>query len=143
MSEAIEIELIPLLRQYADVADAGGKPHWATAMRRAVGALTAAESALAAAQAERAALASVVDLLHESLPQAQCTGDLPGVVDEVIAERDAARAECERLRAAAMRVELLESALRHIGDFAHARSTGPTVPDALWAVWGMAYAELP
>ena len=28
-------DLIPLLRQYADVAEAGGKSHWATAMRRA------------------------------------------------------------------------------------------------------------
>ena len=36
MTEATETALIPLLRQYADVADAGGKSHWATAMRRAV-----------------------------------------------------------------------------------------------------------
>ncbi len=35
MHEAVDVALIPLLRQYADVADAGGKSHWATAMRRA------------------------------------------------------------------------------------------------------------
>jgi len=40
MNEATDVELIPLLRQYADLADAGGKLHWATAMRRAVGELT-------------------------------------------------------------------------------------------------------
>jgi hypothetical protein len=28
-------DLITTLRQYADVAEAGDKPHWATAMRRA------------------------------------------------------------------------------------------------------------
>jgi hypothetical protein len=43
MSEATEVELIPLLRQYADVADAGGKAHWATAMRRAAGRILALE----------------------------------------------------------------------------------------------------
>jgi hypothetical protein len=32
--------------------------------------------------------------------------------------------------------------LREIGDFAHARSTGPAVEDALWEVRNMAYAML-
>jgi len=36
MNEATGIELIPLLRQYADTAEAAGKLHWATAMRKAV-----------------------------------------------------------------------------------------------------------
>ena len=45
-------DLIPLLRHIADVADAGGKLHWADAMRRAASELTAAESALAEARAE-------------------------------------------------------------------------------------------
>lgn len=36
----------------------------------------------------------------------------------------------------AMRVE---AALCAIGDFAHDKSTGPAVPDALWEVRGMAY----
>lgn len=33
----------------------------------------------------------------------------------------------------------LEARLREIGDFAHDHSTGPAVPDALWAVREMAY----
>lgn len=32
-----------------------------------------------------------------------------------------------------------EAALRAIGDFAHDKSTGPAVPDALWEVRSMAY----
>lgn len=43
MREPVDVALIPLLRQYADVADAGGKSHWATAMRRAVGRILALE----------------------------------------------------------------------------------------------------
>lgn len=33
----------------------------------------------------------------------------------------------------------LEARLREIGDYAHDHSTGPAVPDALWAVREMAY----
>jgi len=33
-------------------------------------------------------------------------------------------------------------ALREIGDFAHDKSTGPTVPDALWEIRSMAYNAL-
>ena len=36
----------------------------------------------------------------------------------------------------------LEAALREIAEYAHDRSTGPTVPDALWEVRAMAYAAL-
>jgi hypothetical protein len=36
LGSAKEAELTQLLRRYADVAEAGGKSHWATAMRRAV-----------------------------------------------------------------------------------------------------------
>lgn len=52
MREAVDVALIPLLRQYADIADAGGKSHWATAMRRAVGDITAAAADLEKARAE-------------------------------------------------------------------------------------------
>ena len=40
------------------------------------------------------------------------------------------------------RVAKLEKALREIGDYAHDKSTGPVVPDALWEVRTMAYAAL-
>jgi hypothetical protein len=36
----------------------------------------------------------------------------------------------------------LNGALQEIGDFAHDRSTGPAVPDALWEVRSMAYAAM-
>jgi len=44
LGSAKEAELTQLLRQYADVAEAGGKSHWATAMRRAIGELTLAKA---------------------------------------------------------------------------------------------------
>jgi hypothetical protein len=40
-------DLISLLRQYADIAEAGQKPHWASAMRRAASDLTAAREQIA------------------------------------------------------------------------------------------------
>lgn len=49
------------------------------------------------------------------------------------AERDARIAELEQQRDAAW------EALAKIGDFAHDRSTGPAVPDALWEIRAMAY----
>lgn len=45
-------------------------------------------------------------------------------------------------RLAAQPLTSAEEALREIGDFAHDRSTGPAVPDALWEVREMAYAAL-
>lgn len=49
----------------------------------------------------------------------------------------------ERDREQTDRIEDLEEALRQIGDFAHDKSTGPAVPDALWEVRQMAYDALP
>ena len=40
------------------------------------------------------------------------------------------------------RIKELESALWDVADFAHARSTGPAVPDDLWEVRRMASAPL-
>ena len=37
-------------------------------------------------------------------------------------------------------IDRMSDALREIGDFAHDRSTGPAVPDALWEVRSMAYS---
>ena len=37
-------DLITLLREYADVAEAGDKPHWAKAMRQAVQRISALEA---------------------------------------------------------------------------------------------------
>jgi hypothetical protein len=45
----------------------------------------------------------------------------------------------ESLKQSEARVRELESRLKEIGDFAHDRSTGPAVPDALWEVRAMAY----
>ncbi len=36
-------------------------------------------------------------------------------------------------------IERLKELLRQIGDFAHDKSTGPAVPDALWEIRSMAY----
>jgi len=44
------------------------------------------------------------------------------------------------LSEAETRIDRLQSCLGDIGDFAHDRSTGPAVPDALWEVRDMAYA---
>lgn len=52
--------------------------------------------------------------------------------DRIEAERDAANA----------RAEAAEEVLRQIGDYAHDKSTGPAVPDALWEVREMAYSQL-
>ena len=38
-------------------------------------------------------------------------------------------------------IEMLRSVLRQIGDYAHDNSTGPTVPDALWDIRAIAYAN--
>jgi hypothetical protein len=46
-------------------------------------------AALAEARADCEAMGTVLDLLHERLPDAQCMGDLPGCVDELRAEADA------------------------------------------------------
>lgn len=55
----------------------------------------------------------------------------------LIADAPALLAEVVRLRAER---DALRDALTEIGDFAHDRSTGPAVPDALWDVRIMAYA---
>jgi len=39
-------------------------------------------------------------------------------------------------------VNKMVEALREIGDFAHDKSTGPVVPDALWEIRSMAYAAM-
>lgn len=39
-------------------------------------------------------------------------------------------------------VNKMVEALRGIGDFAHDKSTGPVVPDALWEIRSMAYAAI-
>ena len=44
--------------------------------------------------------------------------------------------------AEAKEIERLLEVLREIGDFAHDKSTGPEVPDALWEVRHMAYESL-
>jgi hypothetical protein len=48
----------------------------------------------------------------------------------------------DRLEAAERERDEAETALRNIGDFAHDRSTGPAVPDALWGGRSMAYDAL-
>jgi len=45
----------------------------------------------------------------------------------------------ERIAVMEKRTEEAQEVLRQIGDYAHGRSTGPTVPDALWEVREMAY----
>lgn len=51
---------------------------------------------------------------------------------ELIDERDAANA----------RAGAAEEMLRQIGDYAHDKSTGPVVPDALWEIREMAYGTI-
>lgn len=43
------------------------------------------------------------------------------------------------LQSAYDRLKEIEATLRAIGDFAHDRSTGPAIPDALWEIREMAY----
>lgn len=62
------------------------------------------------------------DPSHVSVPRAA----LEAYIASLTAERDA-----------------LADALTDIGDFAHGRSSGPTVPDDLWEVRRMAYDGLP
>jgi len=58
--------------------------------------------------------------------------------DCISRRNDAETMEAEaRAEAAAMR-----EAIKDIGDFAHDRSTGPAVPDALWEIRRMAYTVL-
>jgi len=38
-------------------------------------------------------------------------------------------------------IEIVRDEMRKIGDYAHENSTGPAVPDALWDVRRMAYAQ--
>lgn len=52
--------------------------------------------------------------------------------ERLVEERDAALQEAKRLR----------DLLTQVAEYAHDRSTGPTVPDALWEVRQMAY-EIP
>ena len=52
--------------------------------------------------------------------------------DRLVEERDAALQEAKRLR----------DLLTQVAEYAHDRSTGPTVPDSLWEVRQMAY-EIP
>ena len=47
--------------------------------------------------------------------------------------------EAERLKRFAKAAEKAFERLGEIGDYAHANSTGPEVPDALWEVRSMAY----
>ena len=49
--------------------------------------------------------------------------------------RDATALELEQ----AERIAEIEARLKEIGDYAHDRSTGPAVPDALWTIREMAY----
>jgi hypothetical protein len=91
--------------------------------------------------------------LRRSAQNAQTSIALNGLLIGVEKERDLWKARCqynadtahsvaaERDNLAA-RVTALESVLRQIGDFAHDKSTGPAVPDALWEVRGMAYAVI-
>lgn len=53
-------------------------------------------------------------------------------VRELEAERDAANA----------RAGDAEEMLRRIGDYAHDKSTGPAIPDALWEIREMAYGTI-
>ena len=46
-----------------------------------------------------------------------------------------------KLEAARADIELLRATLVEIGDYAHAKSTGPTVPDALWLIRRRAYQD--
>jgi len=43
--------------------------------------------------------------------------------------------------AALIRVAEMDDTLKRIGDYAHDKSTGPAVPDALWEIRAMAYEE--
>ena len=53
-----------------------------------------------------------------------------------------AAALLEQIKKYKHHAEDMEEALRQIGDFAHDKSTGPAVPDALWEVRSMAYDAL-
>lgn len=55
-----------------------------------------------------------------------------GRAEVAIEERDAANA----------RAGAAEEMLRQIGDYAHDKSTGPAVPDALWEIREMAYGTI-
>lgn len=46
------------------------------------------------------------------------------------------------LRAAQARIDFLEETLRDIQAIAHDHSTGPTVPDTLWEIRGIAQSVL-
>jgi len=78
---------------------------------------------------------------------------LNGMLISVEKERDLWKARCQynadtahavgaERDGLAARVASLEAALRQIGDYAHDKSTGPAVPDALWEVRGMAYRAI-
>ncbi len=92
---------------------------------------------LLAERDERQDMANVGEALMETIKRNLSPhwswNDCPSeVVVDLINERDEARAE----RDAAL------AALKDIGDFAHCRSTGPAVPDAMWEIRRMAYDEL-
>lgn len=61
--------------------------------------------------------------------------DLDGLLAALSKEREVA----DGLRA---ELEAAYDMLARIGDFAHDKSTGPAIPDALWEVRGMAYAAV-
>ena len=56
-----------------------------------------------------------------------------------LASRSALNVENEALRKA---FDEANEMLARIGDFAHDKSTGPAVPDALWEIRGMAYSAV-
>ncbi|OZI17965.1 hypothetical protein [Bordetella genomosp. 7] len=56
--------------------------------------------------------------------------------------QSSARALLSRYGRPAGDAQHYEAALRQIGDYAHDHSTGPAVPDALWAVRSLAYDAL-
>ncbi|KRV64197.1 hypothetical protein [Pseudomonas citronellolis] len=64
---------------------------------------------------------------------------MKGRIEEQEQERARIKAENEALRKA---FDEAKEMLARIGDFAHDKSTGPAVPDALWEISGMAYSAV-
>ena len=83
-----------------------------------------------------------VSLLDANRRIATLDADLTQAVQmytDAAGERDRAVAELAKVMA---ELDAAVAAFKDVGDFAHDRSNGPAVPDALWAIWRMAYDEL-